>query len=75
MTRRLLWRWVFAPSFVLISMEENAPAVSGRWSPLSQPEDFSALFTGKGFSGRAITLADDNFAGNKRNARVGKVKF
>ena len=75
MPGRLLWRWVFAPSFALINMEEDAPAVSGRWSPLSQSEDFSALFTGKGFCGRAITLADDNFAGNKRNARVEKVTF
>ena len=71
----LLWRLVFAPSFALINMEEDAPAVSGCWSPLSLSEDFSALFTGKGFSGRTITLVDDNFAGNKRNARVEKVKF
>ena len=38
-----VWRLVFARSFALINMEEDFPAVSGRWSPLSQSEDFSAL--------------------------------
>ena len=37
--------WVFARSFALINIEEDSPAVSRRWSPLSQSEDFSALFS------------------------------
>ena len=43
MPRGLLWRWIFARSFALINMDEDSPAVSGRWSSLSQSEDFSAL--------------------------------
>ena len=39
----LLWKWIFARSFALINMEEDSPAVSKRWSPLRQSEDFSAL--------------------------------
>ena len=35
----------FPRSFALINMEEDSLAVSGRWSPLSQSEDFSALLT------------------------------
>ena len=37
-------RLVLARSFVLINMEEDSSAISGRWSPLSQSKDFSALF-------------------------------
>ena len=43
-----MWRLVFARSFALINMEEDSPAVSGRWSPLSQSKDFSALLVKKG---------------------------
>ena len=41
---------VFARSFALINMEEDSPAVSGRWSPLSQSEDFSALLAFRNLS-------------------------
>ena len=34
----------FARSFALINIEEDSPSISGRWSPLSQSEDFSVLF-------------------------------
>ena len=58
MLRGLLWRWIFAHSFALINMEEDSPAVSGHWSPLSQSEDFSALLDWNGKSSKRVVFLD-----------------
>ena len=61
----LAWRLVFPRSFALINMEEDSPAVSGRWSPLSQSKDFSALlhWCGQFFPRRTLYCHDFYFVG------------